>query len=195
MSDKIKVVKNFFSEEECAELIERFEQLYASKDPDLIQDTYEPKDRNALSFGRDRFPEIEWNQTLDPLKDHRPFFKTIFERVLDKAKEVFNDEAQLYLTQVFFSKQEIGGEVPAHDDTNEGVNTQFTYSAVGYLNSLNNSGHIIFDEMNFQHLPEAGDLVIFLSGETGTHKVLPVNAVRYTMPMWITRDPEWKLEL
>jgi predicted 2-oxoglutarate/Fe(II)-dependent dioxygenase YbiX len=49
--------------------------------------------------------------------------------------------------------------------------------------------------MGITHYPKAGDLVVFLSSGTGTHRVPPINADRYTMPMWLTKDPEFKLEL
>ena len=195
MNDKIKIIKNFFSPEEIEGLIENFEYFFASKDPDLIHSDYEPMKRSLISFGKDEIPEVEWNLTLDPLKDRRPFFKPILERVIAVTKESFNDSDDVYLNQVWFSKHGAGGEVFSHDDTNGDINDQFVYSAVGYLNTLKDSGQIIFDEMGITHFPEAGDLVVFLSSGTGTHRVPPINATRYTMPMWLTKNPYYKLEL
>jgi hypothetical protein len=195
MNDKIKIIKNFFSPEEIKGLINNFEYFFASKDTDLVHSDCEPVNRNLICFGRDEIPEAEWNLTLDPLKDRREFFKPILERVINITKETFNDDGDVYLNQVWFSKHGKGGEVPSHDDTDGEINEQFTYSAVGYLNTLQNSGQIIFDEMGITHFPEAGDLVVFLSTGTGTHRVPPINSTRYTMPMWLTKNPYYKLEL
>lgn len=195
MNDKIKIIKNFFSTKEIEELINNFEYFFASKDPDLIHTDYEPAKRNLICFGKDEIPETDWNLTLEPLKDRREFFKPILERVINTTKEVFNDKDDVYLNQLWLSKHGKGGEVLSHDDTNGEINKQFIYSAVGYLNKLENSGQIIFDEMGITHFPEAGDLVVFLSNGTGTHRVPPISGTRYTMPMWLTKNSYYKLEL
>jgi hypothetical protein len=192
--DKIKVINNFFSNEDIEYIKGITDQLL--NDSGLIIEQPETL-RPLLRFGRDLGEESKWNKDLSVLEDTpRNFFANLNDRVVNAVKSAFGDDEDVYLNQFWLARQSPGAEVIPHEDTDDGDNYHFAYSAVGYLNTLpDEDGTIFFDDLDFSHWPQAGDLVVFYSQGTGMHRVPPIKDYRYTIPMWLTKDPEFKLGL
>lgn len=192
--DKIKVINDFFSEDDIARIKTITDQLLEDRSVIIEQpETLRP----LIRFGKDLNPESEWNEDLSVLEDDaRSYLGSLTQRVVEAVKNAFEDNGDVFMNQIWLAKQSPGAQVIAHEDTDDGDNMHFYYSAVGYLNTLPDSdGTIFFDDLDFSHWPQAGDLVVFYSQGTGLHRVPPIKDYRYTMPMWLTKDPEFKLGL
>lgn len=153
---------------------------------------YEGK-RPVLSFGKDLFHKHKSHETLEIVKDKEEEIRALFLKVVNKIKDLFNDSDDLYVCSFWMAKQAPGAQVEVHEDTDGGVNTQFKYSCIVYLNTLSSGGELIFTDLNYTHKPIAGDLVIFESQTTGKHMVPEIPEDRYTMPMWITSDKSFAI--
>jgi hypothetical protein len=68
------------------------------------------------------------------------------------------------------------------------------YSAVIYLNTLEDSGSLDFFKIGVSVKPEAGSLVIFPSGGADYwHEVKSIKENRYTVPLVFTRNTDLEL--
>jgi hypothetical protein len=149
--------------------------------------------RPILQFGKDFFPDYNSHQTLDIVSDIEDKIRNLFSKVQNKTKEIFNEDKDLYMCSFWFAKQLPGANVLEHDDTDNGVNYQYQYSAVIYLNTLKNTGELIFTDLDYRHKPSAGDLVVFKSVEAGNHLVETIDEVRYTLPMIMSTDKNFAI--
>lgn len=192
--EKIKVISNFFSDSDIEYLKSLTDSLL--EEAKIVIEQPESK-RPILRFGVDLNPDTEWNEDLSVLEDEpRKFLAEMAGRVVDAVKEAFEDGDDVFLNQIWLARQSPGAEVIAHEDTDDGDNMHFYYSAVGYLNSLpDGDGTLFFDDLEFSHWPQSGDLVVFYSQGTGMHRVPPIKDYRYTVPMWLTKDSSFKLGL
>lgn len=188
----IKVIKNFVSEEDMKALRDYNDELLATK-LDLFFIGNSGK-RPVLQFGKDNSQKNSHHSTENILtSDAEELLSSIFSKTISTINVEYDDPTPLYLCSFWFAKQLPGANVAAHDDTDEGSNTQFKYSAVLYLNTLSNTGSLDFISLGHSIKPEAGDLVIFPSQGTGLHEVKPIDQTRYTIPMWFTDKPEYAL--
>jgi hypothetical protein len=119
--------------------------------------------------------------------------RDLFSRVENKIGELFNDSRDIYTCSFWFAKQLPGAKVLIHEDTDNGLNTHFKYSAVIYLNTLRDSGSLVFPDLNYSYMPEAGDIIIFKSIAAGRHFVDTIDEDRYTMAMWLTEDKSFAI--
>jgi hypothetical protein len=186
----IKTIKDFISEEDARVLREYNDELLSTK-LDLFFVGNAGK-RPVLQFGRDN-SQKQSHQTTDGilLPEIKELLTKLFTKTIDTIYKEYKVSTPLHLCSFWFAKQLPGANVAAHDDTDEGANVQFKYSAVLYLNTLASTGSLDFIDLGYSVKPELGDLVIFPSQGTGLHEVKPIDQTRYTIPMWFTDNPEY----
>lgn len=187
----IEVVSNFMDEPEMRFWRDYNDEILETKQPHLA--VFEEGTRPILQFGIDKCEEHTSHHTLDIVSDVEHRLRNVFDRVIATTKDVFGDRREVYMSSMWFAKQLPGAFVEEHEDTDDGYNTQFEYSAVLYLNTLQEGGELIFTDFDHSVKPKAGDLVVFKSIQGGMHKVNRINEDRYTMPMWMTLDPKFAL--
>jgi hypothetical protein len=187
----VKVINNFLSEDEM-----KFFRDYEDHILDTMKDhmvIFNNGNRPILQFGKDLYPTYNSHQTLELVSDIEDRIRNIFTMVQDSTKDIFNEEKDLYVCSFWFAKQLPGAFVSEHDDTDGGVNSQFQYSAVIYLNTLKDGGDLVFPDLGYSHRPVAGDIVIFRSVEGGKHFVNEISENRYTLPMTLTADKNFAI--
>ncbi len=142
-----------------------------------------------LRFGHDDEMPNQSVEDMSILSPIREDLVAIFNRV----SSIIND--QVYLTSWFLSKQCPTGKLFPHvDGMDGGPNSQLEYTAMLYLNSLDNNGTIFFSDAGFGITPQLGDLVIFKSKED-LHEVLEVTEDRYSINLWFTKDKKFEFIL
>lgn len=189
--EKIKVFKNFMSTDYCNFFINYLEELIKTKPEEM---SYFPTvGRTILTFGHDSYDGYKTHLNLDIVKDNEAIIRHYVDKVIEKIKQEFNDDSDIYLCNLWLSKQDPGGQVERHNDANAGDYSHLNYSAIIYLNTLEVGGELEFIEMNKTIKPEAGDLVVFLTHETGDHQVVNIPEDRWAFPMWFTNDERLKL--
>lgn len=176
----IKVVSNFITKDEALNII-------SFMDDNLKNfQKHQNGTRYAWRFGTDYY----WTQsekTLDSLGELKLFFKhSIFPKIEHNINNFYNN-SNVFVSTLWLSKHYPGANVPLHEDTDNGYNPQFEYSAVLYLNSLKDTGILKFPFIDFEYCPVAGDLILFPSnlGKSFAHQVEEINEIRYTVPMWL----------
>lgn len=191
--DVIKVVSNFMDETEMKFWRDFNDEILETHKPHLA--IFEDGTRPLLEFGIDRSDEHAnvSHHTFDIISDVEHRVRNVMDRVVSQAQESFRDSRELYVCSFWFAKQLPGAFVAEHEDTDDGYNTHFEYSAVLYLNTLKRGGTLYFTEMDYDHTPVAGDLVLFKTQTVGRHKVNKISEDRYTIPMWITDNPKFAL--
>lgn len=188
----IKVVKNFMSTEDMQLWIDFCDKAVESRSSEMA--IYADGLRYIFQFGKDKCEtHYASNTNLDAISDLELEARKIFSDVIKKIQQLFNDESKMYVTGFWISKQFPGAYVGEHEDTDEGINNHFKYSAVLYLNTLKTTGQLIFTDLNAEVKPEAGDLVVFESFVGGKHKVDKINEERYTLAFWVTEDNEFAI--
>lgn len=189
--NQIKIINDFLSEPECRDIIKIINDIVESNINNFA--IYQNGKRLSLQFGKDLYHGHASHLNLDIISKYETTFRKYFTSVIDKTKEIFEDNAEMFMASFWIAKQFSGSTVPEHEDTDGGQNTHFEYSAIIYLNSLLDSGELSFPSLKYSYLPKAGDLIIFKSQSTGTHVVEKINDDRYSLPMWITKDKNFSL--
>ena len=170
----------FISDEECAILVEAFENTALTNSANGFWDNmivYPAKitDRDIL--------ELMINTSTRTRE-------VIMDRY--KPKEIFSDSIML-------CRWDVGKQLTPHidnQDSHEYSTPWRTYSSLVYLNGGFEGGDIFFPRLNEVLKPTTGMLVIFSSGPEHEHGVKAVTAgQRYTMPSWYTTDESHKNEL
>jgi hypothetical protein len=185
----VKVVKNFISENEIASMIKYIDHLESKNIKEF--GVYQGGKRLALQFGKNHYASSLL--TLDLLFEKEKQIKEYFQKVINETKKLFNDQQDLYVCTFSFAKQYPGANVPAHEDTDGGLDHHFEYSSILYLNELDFEGELLFLDLGYSHKPQAGDLVIFPTQRTGDHAVLEIPETRYSIPLWMTYDKNFDL--
>lgn len=187
--NKIKVIKDFISLDDANKIIN-----YIDKNINLFEQGGVDK-RFTKMFGKDAFQKDKSTYPIAGLNEiHDIMFNTI-----EIAKKViayeYNDYKDIFLTSLWLAKQTEGGFLGPHLDTDpDNANHYFMYSAVIYLNTLEDSGNLDFPRIGLSIQPEAGSLVIFPSGDDESwHEVKSIKENRYTVPLIFTRDQEFEL--
>lgn len=169
--DVIKIVDNFVSDEECKTIID---YMNNQKDPSfwIINNT-----RQMI---------VNANSDI--------ILKILLE-YLDKIKKILNRN-NLYITEYMLSRYNEGFMMNVHTDLEDGKE-HFAVSAVAYLNDDFTGGDIVFPRQKFRHSPKSGQIILFDSKlEKNMHGVEPVNSgIRYAMPIWITDNPDFELDI
>jgi hypothetical protein len=142
--------------------------------------------RRMMRFGYDEELPHQAIHNMNPVLEIKKTLLGIF----DKTVGLFDDE--VYLTSWFLSKQFPGGKLTPHiDGVPDGPNKHLEYTAMLYLNTLEDNGTISFPDAGFGITPERGDLVIFKSKED-RHEVSEITQDRYSLPMWFTKDKNFE---
>lgn len=187
MSD-IKILRNFFTPEECEFYID-----YIEKNLDKFYKT-EQGTRFSLLFGKDMAHKEKSELTLDLISDIELKVQTLFRRVEDAIAHEFSDERNLHVCSFFLSKQIEGSRVRLHYDTDDDLNIHFKYGGVIYLNTMSKDGELNFPHLGYSYSPIAGDFIAFPPGGSKySHQVLKISEDRYSLPIWLTDDPAWKI--
>ena len=190
--DAIKLVKSFIGGAEAASLIEHIDLLEDSKTDAF--NFYQDGKRASLQFGYDTYygmdPSYKFFLDFEVLKDSGSLdiVKKNCLAIINKTKELFFEEEDLYISAFWLAKQYPGATIPPHSDTEDGYNPQYIYSAVLYLNSLTSSGELSFIDLNCAYKPEGGDLIVFPTQDTGIHTVSEISEDRYSIVLWLTKD-------
>lgn len=187
----VRVVPNFLSIVECAAWIDYINELEKTRSEEFVKSP-EGK-RIALQFGKDYCDEHSSNAVLDIDSDQALEARRIFSRIVKETGSAFSDMNELFVCAFWLAKQYPGSKVDLHNDTDNGANEHLDYSAVIYLNDQQSGGELRFVSYGYTYVPRAGDVVIFPSKEAGLHGVLTINEERYSLPVWMTRDPLFKL--
>jgi len=191
-SEIIKIVKNFMSTEDMKLWTDFCDKAVESRPDEMA--IYADGLRYIFQFGKDKCEtHYASNTNLDAISDLEVQARKIFSSVIEKTQELFNDQSKMYITGFWISKQLPGAYVGEHEDTDEGINDHFKYSAVLYLNTLETTGQLVFTDLNVKIKPEAGDLVVFESMVGGKHKVDKINENRYTLAFWMTESEEFAI--
>ena len=191
--NSIKVVKNFINPAQCAGLIEYIDGLERDMPEEFSR--YQDGKRLALQFGNDLYHGHSSRLDLALLGDREEEIREHFKLAVRAVKDSFEVDpaAELFVCSFWIAKQYPGATVEEHEDTDDGHNLHFEYSAVLYLNTLDSSGDLEFTELGYTCKPAAGDLVIFPSKSTGMHRVSKILEDRYSMPLWLTFDRRFGL--
>jgi Rps23 Pro-64 3,4-dihydroxylase Tpa1-like proline 4-hydroxylase len=193
MKNEVKVIKNFVDKNFCNYLVNYLE---TNLDKLRISDdrTPYPNQRYMLRFGHDdEYPDLV-NNSLDVVQEIADDLRNVFAKIERTAEALFSED-KLYTTSFFLSKHVPGSHINGHVDSAEGFNEQLDYTVLLYLNTLHNSGGIGFPKLRYFVPVEAGDLVIFPSkGEQYVHEVPNISGDRYSIPLWLTKDINYKFE-
>jgi hypothetical protein len=191
--DKIKIVKNFISDKDIQEYCDYNDWLLENK-IDYFFIGGKGK-RPVLQFGKDLYEKYQSHTSLDGIIDQHMIDKinSLWRKVSETIGDLFDDKNALYPCSFWIAKQFPGARVAIHEDNDQGANMHFKYSVVLYLNTLSSGGELDFPELGYTIKPDAGDLVVFTSQDTGPHQVLSIPEVRYTIPMWFTEDESFSL--
>jgi len=188
----IKTVKNFLTKEEMQLWVDFCDSAVESRQNEMA--VYANGLRYIFQFGKDKCDtHYASNTDLRAIPELEAESRDLFFRVISSSKKVFEDESNIYMTGFWISKQLPGSYVGEHEDTDEGLNDHFKYSAVLYLNTLASTGQLVFTDLGLTITPEAGDLVVFKSLPSGKHKVDPINEDRYTLAFWMTEDENYSI--
>ena len=188
--NQIKVIKNFVSLDDANKII-----TYIDNIPGLF-DNESPDKRFTRMFGKDAFQK---DRSTYPISGLNEIHGIIF-NATEKAKNViaheYDDDKDIFLTSLWLAKQISGGFLGPHLDTDpDNANSHFMYSAVLYLNTLEDSGSLDFPTLGVSVKPEAGALVIFPSaGDESWHEVKLIKEDRYTVPLTFTRNKDLELD-
>lgn len=179
----IKIIHNFLSIEESNKIINFIDEN---------QDSFvhnENSRRFLLRFGHDDEVPNQSVEDMSIISSVKGDLIDIFKRVSDMIP------GTVYLTSWFLSKQYPTGKLFPHvDGMDGGPNSQLEYTAMLYLNSLDNNGTIFFPGAKFGITPQVGDLVIFKSKED-LHEVFDVTENRYSINIWFTKDKNFEFSI
>ena len=151
------------------------------------------RQRYMLRFGYDQeYPE-DTHYDLSIMGDIKDSILELIDKTISQVEDAFGED-KLYLSSFFISKHLPDSVVPAHSDGGKDFNEPLHYSALIYLNELEDSGNLFFNIRNMLIHPKVGDLVAFDShSRLNMHSVPEVSGDRYSIPIWLTRNPEFNL--
>jgi hypothetical protein len=188
----LKITKNFMPEEQMKVWRDFCDVAVSTRSNDMA--IYAKGLRYVLQFGKDRCEtHYASKTTLDALEELQSSGRHIFSKVIDETKKLFGDDSEIFMAGFWVTKHLPGSRVGEHDDTDQGINDHFKYSAVLYLNTLSDTGQLIFTDLGVEIKPEAGDLVVFKSLPAGNHKVDRIDEDRYTLAFWMTEIEEFSI--
>ena len=176
----IKVIDNFISNDQSSLMIDYIERHHPSFT------------RNVFCFKKYFYGETK--DVVDGLDNIRDLSIEIVENVKKAISESFDDEEDLFLNSLWLVKHLPGDSMVRHSDINDPDHITLTYSAVLYLNDMDNGGLLKFPNIDLLVKPKAGMLVIFISDRPETiHEITLVTKDRYTIPMWFTKNKDFEL--
>jgi hypothetical protein len=189
----IKISKNVINAEDIKTLVE-YTNLLESTHIEKFS-IYQDGKRLALQFGEDEC--LEHNSIVDFsfIEERIELISKCFQTAIREIKTAFNLTEELYVCSFWIAKQYPGATVPTHEDTDNGYNMHFRYSAALYLNTMTHGGSLHFPQLEYYYSPQAGDLVSFASQGTGLHEVSTIYQDRYTLLLWLTDSEDKQISL
>jgi len=192
--DEIKVISDFVSSKEAASIANYIDLLESTR-PEACN-LYQNGKRVSIQFGFDLNygldPEYRFFLDLELLSDleQQSLIVNLCNDVSNKTKELFNVEHDLFVSAFWLAKQYPGATIPPHNDTDNGENSHYIYSAIVYLNQPESSSELSFLDLGHSVRPALGDLVVFPTQTTGSHTVPEINEDRYSLVLWMTANRE-----
>jgi len=177
--EQIQVINNFITRSQANELID-----FIDHNLDIFVHN-KGRRRYMLRFGYDEELPEQAIHTMDSVEEIKDLLLSIFKKTNNLI------DPSLFLTSWFLSKQYPGAKLLPHKDGAQGINEHLEYTAMLYLNDMDDGGVISFPELDIAIKPQLGDLVIFKSLEH-EHMVSEVKQHRYSLPMWFTKDERLK---
>ena len=177
------VLKNFLGLDHCKEIIDFIDSSF--------DDNNKSAKRKLLRYGMDYR-----NGHTDglPDDDFGKMIRMYSNKTAKMIENLYELDEEMFLSTVWFSKQEPNANILRHLDTDSGFQKQYMYSAVFYLNTPKEGGEIVFSRINFSYKPEAGDLIFFESADKRSiHGVNAASEHRYAVPIWFTSDTNFKM--
>jgi hypothetical protein len=183
----IKIFNNFI-DDRSADLIINYIDNNLNKFVSYQDDKY-----RILLFGKDKYHKesIEYLEGIDEIKD---LIIEYFNKVINKVKNEFNYNDELYINSFWLAKQSDGSHLDMHNDSDNGNNTQFKYSCAIYLNDTIKDGELYFPYFNYKYKSIKGDLVCWPSTEPEyDHCIKKISSTRYAVLFWLTNDKDYAL--
>lgn len=180
-------VNNFMSDHECDHIIN-----FIDNNLDMFY-TGKYKLTHRLLYGLDLYHGNS-NPKLEKIDDIEYIVRKYFDKTIKYMKEVMNETDELYISSFWLARQIEGGFLDLHSDTDVDQNVQFEYSCGFYLNDVNVDGTLDFPKLGYSYKPSKGDMVYWPSKDPlYDHEVVKVTDTRYTMLIWLTKDPAFDL--
>jgi hypothetical protein len=164
--DKIKIIENFISNEDCDFAVSYYNDLLAKNK------------FNKIADGRLLIP----NTTLD-------FPVDLVLKYIPKINELYN--SKFYIRDILLSIYSEGARLDPHIDYEDPA-LKDSIGLVLYLNDDFEGGKIYFSNFSFTYTPKKGSIIIFPCNDLEyKHGVLPITSgFRYTMPIELTKEKE-----
>lgn len=183
---KIFIEKDFITREDADKFIKVIDDLEFYNDRVI--------DRRVLRFGYDLFNTTD-NGTEDR-KDVLEMLTPYIKKVEDYINSTYEHPLPVAVSTIWISKQAIGSKIMPHSDTDGGKSLHYSHSAIIYLNTQEKDGEIFFPRLDKEFRPEFGDMISFEARpKESKHGVRRTSQVRYAIPMWLTDQDEFKLEI
>lgn len=181
------ILNNFMSDDECDNLIN-----FIDSNLDTFY-TGKYKLTHRLLYGIDKYHNNS-NPNLEKIDSIEHIVRKYFDKTIKYIKEVMNETDDIYVSSFWLAKQIEGGFLDRHSDTDMNKNMQFDYSCGIYLNDVNIDGTLDFPKLGYSYKPSKGDMVYWPSKDPlYEHEVVKITDTRYTMLMWLTKDPAFDL--
>jgi hypothetical protein len=181
------VINNFMPQEDCNKIIQFIEKnlniFYTGK--------YELTHR--LLFGIDNYHQNS-NQDLFAIEPIKDLVLDYFNKTINFCKEFYKEKDDIYIASFWLARQIEGSFLDYHGDTDNNKNMQFDYTCGIYLNNVNVDGGLSFPKLKYVYKPSEGDLVTWKSRDPMfDHEINKITDTRYTMLLWLTKDPAFNL--
>lgn len=182
---RMNIIPNFLTEEKMNRIIDFI-------DSNLDKFSMPQELRHVLMYGFQKGYEpgkLDFD-LISQIKDI--IIDEYFPKLEKTIYDLYGNDGNTELSNWWVSKQLPGSVLLYHHDDDNGHNSQFKYSCILYLNTVD-SGDLEFPELGFSYRPKAGDLVVFPSlGDNMGHEIKEINHNRYSMPTWFA-SKEYKL--
>ena len=167
--DKIKILDNFISPEDCSLAIKFYDQLKESNS------FYVTQDGRSLSIN----PDYETSNYL-------------LDKYIPKISKIYN--TTFYVREFFLAYYGESSELEPHIDYPK-KSLKDSLGVLFYFNDLFDGGELYFTKFDFKYKPKSGSVAIFPCNDYEyKHGVTAITSgTRYAMPIEITTNPELKL--
>jgi hypothetical protein len=176
------VVPNYFSDDQCARLI------------DCLEDNQNSTDNlpTTPDFWKNRC--MYWEKIPSSYQALKDEIRPLILAEINLITNHFDFPAQLWAETINIVRWPVGYDMQPHIDNqnNDGSSNgmpQRTFSSVIYLNDNYEGGEVYFPKVNMEIKPRKGMMVAFLSGPDHMHGVRGLKNegdLRYTFPVWYT---------
>jgi len=185
-------------------MIIQVENAVSAKDCRRLMAVYDRRAHLTRTKDYTGHPVVYWDQFRD-VPDAAEIVRRLIEECLRRFGAETKFEDRLYPETVILAAIGAGGCHSRHADNcrqnEQGAwvanhTPQRDVSAIYYLNEEFDGGEIFFEQAQLTVKPRRGLLLAFPGDADHVHEVLPVRSgVRYTMPIWFTKQPGCALSI